>query len=383
MKNGKLTVAIVGMGFGSCFLPIYLKHPDVEHVIMVDTNPDQLKALADMYLLDESYYTTDFEAVLQNPDVDAVRSGHSARAACAHVGSGAQRRQALRLHHPHGYVHEGAGRRYQGAEGFRQTLYVHGNFRLHPRVSVCEGAVRIRRNGQAAVYALRPLSGYGGLALYWDGFPPLAHPTHAIGPCFALAGQRPVSVFGRGSGKVRPELEKQYGCPFAFESALVALEDGETTVEMERFLYHVARGYSECFNIYGENKSFEWDQLNGDKHVMFSRDLVWENENRGGKIDEEYVQVPDYAHLLPDVIGRFTYEVAYDEVNPHLSFKQGGGHGGSHPHLVHEFVTSILEDRTPFPSDIDAALLDRRWSPAHESAMEGGTVKSLPKYEEL
>ena len=72
MKNGKLTVAIVGMGFGSCFLPIYLKHPDVEHVIMVDTNPDQLKALADMYLLDESYYTTDFESVLQNPDVDAV-----------------------------------------------------------------------------------------------------------------------------------------------------------------------------------------------------------------------------------------------------------------------------------------------------------------------
>ena len=163
----------------------------------------------------------------------------------------------------------------------------------------------------------------------------------------------------------------------------MALEDGETTVEMERFLYHVARGYSECFNIYGENKSFEWDQLNGDKHVMFSRDLVWENENRGGKIDEEYVQVPDYAHLLPDVIGRFTYEVAYDGVNPHLSFKQGGGHGGSHPHLVHEFVTSILEDRTPFPSDIDAAYWTGVGLLAHESAMEGGTVKSLPKYEEL
>ena len=72
MKNGQLTVAIVGMGFGCCFLPIYLKHPDVKHVIMVDTNPDRLKVLADMYLLDESYYTTDFEAVLQNPDVDAV-----------------------------------------------------------------------------------------------------------------------------------------------------------------------------------------------------------------------------------------------------------------------------------------------------------------------
>ena len=50
---------------------------------------------------------------------------------------------------------------------------------------------------------------------------------------------------------------------------------------------------------------------------------------------------------------------------------------------VNEFVTSILEDRTPFPSDIDAAYWTGVGLLAHESAMEGGTVKSLPKYEEL
>ena len=78
--------------------------------------------------------------------------------------------------------------------------------------------------------------------------------------------------------------------------------------------------------------------------------------------------------------------VAHDELDlpPGVArFKQGGGHGGSHPHLVHEFVTSILEDRTPFPSDIDAAYWTGVGLLAHESAMEGGTVKSLPKYEEL
>ena len=80
---------------------------------------------------------------------------------------------------------------------------------------------------------------------------------------------------------------------------------------------------------------------------------------------------------------RFTYHVAYDETNPHLSFKQGGGHGGSHPHLVHEFVTSILEDRTPFPSDIDAAYWTGVGILAHQSAMEGGAVKKLPKFEEI
>ena len=50
---------------------------------------------------------------------------------------------------------------------------------------------------------------------------------------------------------------------------------------------------------------------------------------------------------------------------------------------IHEFVTSILEDRTPFPSDINAAYWTGVGLLAHESAMEGGTVKSLPKYEEL
>ena len=36
------------------------------------------------------------------------------------------------------------------------------------------------------------------------------------------------------------------------------------------FLYHVARGYTECFNIYGERKSFEWQQLESEKPVLFS-----------------------------------------------------------------------------------------------------------------
>ena len=40
MKNGKLTVAIVGMGFGSCFLPIYLKHRQGQHMMIIDGGND-------------------------------------------------------------------------------------------------------------------------------------------------------------------------------------------------------------------------------------------------------------------------------------------------------------------------------------------------------
>ena len=45
----------------------------------------------------------------------------------------------------------------------------------------------------------------------------------------------------------------------------------------------------------------------------------------------EKVTVPDYAHLLPESIRKFTLPSEIHDAG-HLSFIQGGGHGGSHPH---------------------------------------------------
>ena len=82
---------------------------------------------------------------------------------------------------------------------------------------------------------------------------------------------------------------------------------------MERFLYGVARNYSECFRVYGENESFEWQQLNEENPVLFTRtgefekaedilDEDSEKSSRGTKIAEKRIQIPDYAHLLPKEI---------------------------------------------------------------------------------
>ena len=196
MKNGKLTVAIVGMGFGSCFLPIYLKHPDVEHVIMVDTNPDQLKALADMYLLDESYYTTDFEAVLQNPDVDAV---HLVIPPALHAPMSVQVLNAGKhcaCTIPMGMsmkeledvikARKASGKHYMFMETSvytREYLYVKELYE-----SGAMGKL------QDSVSLLCPLSGYGGLALLLGRLPApgTSHPCHR--PLFcsgrAASGQR-------------------------------------------------------------------------------------------------------------------------------------------------------------------------------------------------
>lgn len=70
MKNGKLRVALVGVSFGAEFVPIYLKHPDVDSLVLVDTNEKLLNAVGDKFLLEERL--TDFNAMLEDKTIDAV-----------------------------------------------------------------------------------------------------------------------------------------------------------------------------------------------------------------------------------------------------------------------------------------------------------------------
>lgn len=67
----------------------------------------------------------------------------------------------------------------------------------------------------------------------------------------------------------------------------------------------------------------------------------------------EHIDIPDFADRLPREIRQFTREFVYDnEENTHLSFVQGSGHGGSHPHLVHELLSALAENRDPYPNAV-------------------------------
>jgi hypothetical protein len=93
------------------------------------------------------------------------------------------------------------------------------------------------------------------------------------------------------------------------------------------------------------------------------------------------VNVPDFAHLLPEPIRRFTTKGVYGaEEAQHLSFIQGSGHGGSHPHLVHEFISAIAEDREPRPNAAASANWTMTGICAHMSAMKGGERVPIPRF---
>ncbi len=46
----KLRIAVVGLGFGAEFIPIYLYHPNVEHVAICDSDPAKLKETGDKFV---------------------------------------------------------------------------------------------------------------------------------------------------------------------------------------------------------------------------------------------------------------------------------------------------------------------------------------------
>lgn len=389
----KLNVALVGLSFGLEFAAIYCKHPDVDKVYIVDQNPKLLEIAKKRYSIPDDRCFTDLQQVLDIPEIDAVHlvtppSTHapfSVRVLNAGKHCGCTIPMGMSIEELEDVIRarKKSGKNYMFMETTvfqREFLYIQ---------ELC----RKGEFGRLQYMTCAHYQDMEGWPDYWKGFPPLMHPTHAVAPCLMLAGHLPEKVYARGSGKVRKELEEQYGCPYAFESALITLQDSDITIEMERFLYGVARSYSECFRVYGEQKSFEWQQLADEDPVIYTRtgelekvDIITDENtqsSRGGEILEERVKIPDYAYLLPKEIAGFTTNTVYNNENSHLSFIQGGGHGGSHPHLVHEFVRSILEDRPPVMDDIKGAYWTGTGICAHQSAMKGGEVISIPRFEEV
>jgi hypothetical protein len=59
---------------------------------------------------------------------------------------------------------------------------------------------------------------------------------------------------------------------------------------------------------------------------------------------------------------------------------QPGGHGGSHGHLMKEFVTAILEDRQPLVDVALALSMTVAGIVSHQSALKNGETMKIPQF---
>lgn len=70
MSTKKVRVAIVGLGFGAEFIPIYQAHPNAEMAAICRRNVKELNACGDKYKIAKRY--TSYEDLLKDPDIDAI-----------------------------------------------------------------------------------------------------------------------------------------------------------------------------------------------------------------------------------------------------------------------------------------------------------------------
>ena len=375
----KINVALAGLSFGAEFAPIFLHHPNVESLTICDSDAEALRKIGDRFEVENR--VSDLDDVLQDDDIDAVHLVTPiplhAEQTIAVLNAGKHCActvpMATNIDDLNAIVaaQRESGKVYMGME---TAVYTRRFMYVQEMLSNDEiGRIQFLRGAHYQDMEYWPP--------YWMGLPPMHYATHAVSPVLALAETQARAVHCFGSGVMRPELHEQYNNPFPIETAIFELDHEQPlAAEITRSLFHTARGYTESFNVYGEKATFEWEQIEEEDPVLFRMTPAAASWGRGNEITVERVTVPDRQNLLPQEIARFTQRGVYDETQSHLSFLQGGGHGGSHPHMVHEFVSSIVEERQPWPDALTTAAWTAAGICAHDSAMNGGARIEIPQF---
>lgn len=374
----KLGVVLCGLGFGGAFAPIYRDHPDVKFIGLFDTNEQKLEETSKTLGIERVYHS--YEAVLDDPEVDAVHivtpiPRHEEQAVMAlesgrHVASTVPMSLTLEGIREIVRAKKRSGKTYMLMETTLYTRQFLNALSMYNRGEL--GRVQLLRGCHYQDMENWPE--------YWLGLPPMYYATHAMSPIAALAGSRIEKVVCYGSGTMRPELRCRYGNPFPAETALLRFENG-LAGEVTRTLFETARAYLEGFNVYGSKASLEWGFKDSDDLILTRLDV---KSHRGSGTPCEVLSSPAAYENLPEPIRRYTLASGqYDPTQPEKSLTSGaaGGHHGSHPHLVHEFVRSVIEGREPAISLDFACNVSAAGILAHASALAGGKELEIPRFE--
>src|SRR5437667_95668 len=264
----KIRVAIVGLGFGAEFIPIYQNHPNAEMYAICRRNKTELERCGEQFGVKKRY--SNYDELLKDPNVDAVHINspipdHAPQSIAAlkagkHVASTVPMGTSVDECRQIVEQQKKSGKVYMMMETVvysREYLFVK---QLYDREEL--GRIQFLRGSHQ-----QDMDGWPD---YWPGLPPMHYATHCVSPCLAILGKLADSVVCHGSGTI---------------------QDAQ-----------------------------------------------------------------------------------------HLSFIQGGGHGGSHPHLVHNWLLAIRGERPAMPDADTAANWTMVGICAHQSALKGGERVPIPRF---
>ncbi len=342
---------------------MYLAHPEVGDLVLIDPDRGRRHAVASTYVLDEGHDSLDDALAAER--IDAVHllapvPTHAAltlrclreglHVACAVPMATTLEELVLIID-----ASEATGLVYQMMETSvfsREFRYVQD---LHRRGDL----------GTITLFSGAHVQNLDGFPVYWQGYPPMHYLTHALSPGLALLDTEVVTVTARGSGVLTDDRRSGgFDNPFPVEVGLFTLRHSAVVAQVTMSFFQTGRSYYEGFSVYGDRGGVEWPADNDGPLTVYAMTGPAPG-SRGNQVQSTEVTPPDVTDDLPESLRRFV---------------AGGGHGGSHPFLVDSFVRAVLGRR---PSPIDARTAAAWTAPgicAHSSALADGTSIDVPSY---
>ncbi|GAA1491524.1 Gfo/Idh/MocA family protein [Brachybacterium sacelli] len=375
--NG-LCIAVLGLGFGQKFVPIYLSHPAVSRVVLVEPDDARRAEVAARYGVTQGYRGID-EALLDD-QIDAVHilapvpfhAEYAIRVleagkhcACA-VPAATTREDLERLIE----TERRTGMRYMMME-----TSVYGREFRWADALYREGAL-----GDVTFYRGVHIQNLDGFPSYWQGFPPMHYLTHALSPALALLGTSVESVTAHGSGHLDEATRAAGGFdnPFPTEVGAFRLRNSDVIADVQMSFFRTAREYLEGFWLYGSRMGLEWPTEQEGPMLVHTMSGPVEG-GRGNRTEVSEVEPPDKLDQLTEELHTFVHDTVIQLPGMAEPVSVGAGHGGSHPYLVDEFVTAITEGRRSRIDSVRAAEWTLPGMCAHESAMSDGARIDVPR----
>lgn len=346
VSDRRIRVGIAGYGlckFGATFF--YQNHPNVEVVAATDLDPGRCAALARAVGAKKTYPSC--EEMIKDKDIEAVfiatdapshahlsilaleNGKHVCCAVPAVFGFEAED-EAERLFN----AVRKSGMKYMMNETstFHAALYEkRKQYQAGALGKIIYSEGEYWHDGIGTLASYNPKNGKIDEFGWRRALPPMWYPTHATAYYISITGGRFTEVSYLGTESYYPvfkEPANPYRNVFGTQIAMLKTSDGG----MSRMgvSWDMKDAHGEQGRVYGEKPH--------DKTLDGSRPP------------------------LPPGVG-------------------GGGHGGSHGHLTHDFIESILLDRKPIVDIGDALNMTLAGIIAHQSALKGGNWMKIPQYD--
>jgi predicted dehydrogenase len=342
VSDRKVRVGIVGGGFGSSF--DFQNHPNVTVAAVSDLNPEKCQRLTQVYQCGKTYPS--LEELLKDDSIEAVFIATDAPSHARHCIEALKRGKYVASAVPAvwGSI-EDAHKLFETVKACGMKRYMmfetsafHEDLYAMRQIYQAGGFGKLLyTEGEYYHYMPEPIASYKEWRV---GLPPQWYPTHSNAYYVCATGGSFTEVSCMAAPSIIPHLQaanNAYKNPFGSEIALLRTSEGG----MARMAV--------CWDLAGSGG--EIGRVRGERGTMIGMAYNGQEKN-----------LPNLSRpaLPPNV--------------------RPGGHEGSHGPLMHEFITSILEDRKPLVDVVLALNMTVAGIVSHQSALKDGELLKIPQF---